>query len=595
MIITAGSTDVSLPIYFVDDDGGTAPGEPTTGLLFSDIETGGSASYQRQGAARVDLTLITLASASAAHADGGFILIDDTNMPGTYRVDYPDAAFATGADFVIIQMVAAGANNTLMRPLSVDLTVVDLREANGRVDVGAWLGGAIPAQGITGVPEVDVTHFVATLVPTPAITGVPDVNTTHWLDGLIPAQSITGVPEVDQTHYLGAVAPALVGSRYDVSVGAMAANVLTAAATADDHINLVWDEILTGATHNVVDSAGRRLRDLQEFGVYELGAIWIDTINGTAGTTTFENGTAFNPVLTLADALTLSAATNLTRFVVTQGSTITFAEAHINEFWFGEGWTLVLDGQNIAGITIRNARVSGISSGVPDELRDCNISSATFAGGDFIECSLDGTIITSGAASYDFVKCYHGGPATIDFGVAVLNTTVHIHSFEGPLTIANMGQAGTDVLHFDSAGSHLTLAASCIGGTANLNGTFRFTDNSSGMTLNDQGAIINVIGVPVGADISADIAATATPVDVNAQVLDVLNVDTFALPGQVAPPLAPTLVETLTWLYKVFRNETDQTATLWQLKADDGATVDARAVVSDVAGTATKEKVGSGP
>ncbi len=63
----------------------TSPGEPVTGLLFSDIETGGSASYARQGAARVDLTLITLASASAAHADGGFILVDDTNMPGLYR------------------------------------------------------------------------------------------------------------------------------------------------------------------------------------------------------------------------------------------------------------------------------------------------------------------------------------------------------------------------------------------------------------------------------------------------------------------------------------------------------------------------------
>jgi len=38
-------------------------------------------------------------------------------MPGLYRVDVPDAAFAAGVDFVMIQLVAAGANNTLMRPL----------------------------------------------------------------------------------------------------------------------------------------------------------------------------------------------------------------------------------------------------------------------------------------------------------------------------------------------------------------------------------------------------------------------------------------------------------------------------------------------
>lgn len=128
MIVTEGSANVTVPFYFVDDVGGTAPGEPTTGLLFSDIETGGSASYQRQGAARVDFTLKTLANAASAHDDGGFILIDDTEMPGTYRCDVPDAAFADGVDFVIIYLRAAAANNTITRPIKIDLTVVDLRD-----------------------------------------------------------------------------------------------------------------------------------------------------------------------------------------------------------------------------------------------------------------------------------------------------------------------------------------------------------------------------------------------------------------------------------------------------------------------------------
>lgn len=129
MIVTAGKTDVSLYVYFVDDVSGTNTGEPTTGLLFSDIETGGSASYVRQGAARSDFTLVTLASASATHADGGFILVDDTNMPGLYRVDVPDAAFATGVDQVFIQLVAASGKNTVMRPVIVDITDVDLRDS----------------------------------------------------------------------------------------------------------------------------------------------------------------------------------------------------------------------------------------------------------------------------------------------------------------------------------------------------------------------------------------------------------------------------------------------------------------------------------
>ena len=57
MIVTAGKTNVSATFGIVGDAGNATPGEPVTGLLFSDIETGGSASYARQGAARVDLEL----------------------------------------------------------------------------------------------------------------------------------------------------------------------------------------------------------------------------------------------------------------------------------------------------------------------------------------------------------------------------------------------------------------------------------------------------------------------------------------------------------------------------------------------------------
>jgi len=129
MIVTAGKTNVSVYFYIVQDASATSPGEPVTGLLFSDIETGGSASYARQGAARVDLTLITLASASAAHADGGFILVDDTNMPGVYRCDFPDLAFATGVDEVSLALVIASANNAVAAPLKVQILAVDLRDA----------------------------------------------------------------------------------------------------------------------------------------------------------------------------------------------------------------------------------------------------------------------------------------------------------------------------------------------------------------------------------------------------------------------------------------------------------------------------------
>jgi len=139
-IATAGVTNRSEYFYIVGDASHASPGDPVTGLLFSDIETGGSASYMRQGAVRTDLTLITQ-TVAGAHSDGGFIEVDATNMPGVYRCDYPDAAYLTGVDFVVCQIVVAAANNAVAAPIQVDITDIDLRDA--------------VRGGMTALPNVD--------------------------------------------------------------------------------------------------------------------------------------------------------------------------------------------------------------------------------------------------------------------------------------------------------------------------------------------------------------------------------------------------------------------------------------------------------
>ncbi len=96
---------------------------------------------------------------------------------------------------------------------------------------------------------------------------------------------------------------------------------------------------------------------------------------------------------------------------------------------------------------------------------------------------------------------------------------------------------------------------------------------------------------------NTDVAALndLSAADVNAEVVDVLDTDTITLPGQEAPPLAPTHRQAIAWLYKVFRNRKTQTATQWSLLADDESTVDAKATVSDDATTAVKQEVVTGP
>lgn len=82
---------------------------------------------------------------------------------------------------------------------------------------------------------------------------------------------------------------------------------------------------------------------------------------------------------------------------------------------------------------------------------------------------------------------------------------------------------------------------------------------------------------------------------VNTEVLDVMNTDTITLPGQGAPPLAPTHRQAIGWLYKAFRNRKKQDATSWLLYADNQTTVDAKATISDDATDAIKQEIVSGP
>jgi len=68
-----------------------------------------TATWYRQGdAAPTAITLVALGSANAAWASGGWREISAANMPGWYRIDIPNAAFASGADWVALQISVTG-------------------------------------------------------------------------------------------------------------------------------------------------------------------------------------------------------------------------------------------------------------------------------------------------------------------------------------------------------------------------------------------------------------------------------------------------------------------------------------------------------
>jgi len=141
--VKKGSTDRSIYAYIIDATDGT----PEQGVTYA--TSGLALWYRRPGAAAQAVTPVELAALTTAHADGGIIHIDD----GLYRVDMPDAAFATGVPEVVF-----GGSCTGMIVLPVYVALVDYNPEDGvRLGLTALPNAAADAAG--GLPISDAGAF----------------------------------------------------------------------------------------------------------------------------------------------------------------------------------------------------------------------------------------------------------------------------------------------------------------------------------------------------------------------------------------------------------------------------------------------------
>ncbi len=139
--IKKDSTNVSVEIYIIDDTDGT----PETGVVFN--TAGIDLNYRRDGAVVVSITEIDLTTPALtdAHEDGGFLHVSN----GRYRLDVPDAAFATG-----VSQVTIGGTVTGMVVLPVTIQLVDFDPDDAvRMGLTALPNAAADAGG--GLPISD--------------------------------------------------------------------------------------------------------------------------------------------------------------------------------------------------------------------------------------------------------------------------------------------------------------------------------------------------------------------------------------------------------------------------------------------------------
>ncbi len=240
----------------------------------------------------------------------------------------------------------------------------------------------------------------------------------------------------------------------------------------DTPSNLEVFELLVSAV-NIGNSVG-----------YTNGRIFIDTNNGTAGAEPYVNGTADNPVDSIADAKTLSTSLGLPDFHIFIGSSITLAESTVNESYFGDNWTLALGGQDIDGAQFTGANVSGNDTGSNSTapiFNKCMMGSNTLGKHELHNCELTGDIVLQEAANYVWDGCYSDtGTPSVDFQSAAETKNLACSHWSGDLEVKNLGAgSGTHVMKIEGDGK-LTVASTSTGGALNVRGAMRMVDNSGG-------------------------------------------------------------------------------------------------------------------
>lgn len=176
-IVKKGSTDRSVILRIVDSTDGT----PETGVVYN--TSGIDLWYRREGAAKTSITEATLSALTDAHSDGGFLHVGD----GYYRLDLPDAAFATSANYVdvggtVTGMVVIGGR---VRLVNFDLEDAVRGGLTALPNAAAEAAGGLFTRG-TGAGQINQ-----------AANGQVDANATH-LAGTAYATALAAL--VDAVH-----------------------------------------------------------------------------------------------------------------------------------------------------------------------------------------------------------------------------------------------------------------------------------------------------------------------------------------------------------------------------------------------------------
>jgi hypothetical protein len=294
MLTTKGAVNKTVLVYVTDASDGLG----LTGLVHN--TSGLTASYARPGAARTAISLVTQ-TVTGSHTDGGFVEVDATNMPGVYRIDVPDAAFASGVDEVYIYL--HGATNMVPVAQRVQLSAVDIQNSvraglTALPNAAADAAGGLPISDAGGL-DIDtllarLDAAISTRLASASYTAPLDAAGTRTAVGLASANLDTQLSTIDtEVGQIKAKTDSLAFTGSDVratldgetvTVGALSSNVITTASIADSAFTAAkFSGVFPANFSSVTVTSGRMAANLTLIGGTDIIAGTSDII-GTLAT-----------------------------------------------------------------------------------------------------------------------------------------------------------------------------------------------------------------------------------------------------------------------------------------------------------------------
>lgn len=173
----------------------------------------------------------------------------------------------------------------------------------------------------------------------------------------------------------------------------------------------------------------------------------------------------------------------------------------------------------------------------------------------------------------------------IGYPEAIINTNIATLASQTSFTLTN-GPAEDDALNGCWVIIHDIASAVQLG----LAFVLDYTGSTKTVTLSAG----TTFTAAAGDNISV-IRPALSAAQVNAEVVDAINVDTYAEPGQEAPAATASIVKKIGYTYKFLRNRKTQDATTLKVYGDDATTVDQKSTVSDNGTTYDQGEIASGP